>query len=378
MSIPRSHVQAQLEQRGGRPGETFAITCRHFGDPLHEVSGSRRHAGFFEHRFHRSLVMEGAGAKKALHGQVTQDLLGLRPGQGAYACHLDRKGGLVSDLVVLIETEERLRLLLPAENQALMQTKLRPVAMLADCSLHAPGEEPSRFLLSGPAAFSRLSQLTEGALRLAPYEHRSTELEGGLAVRVLGWPETGDPGLLIECDPGDASRLLDLVLGDEEIVLGGEEAWDIMRVEGGFPVWGRDLGPGRLPPEAGLEHAISYTKGCYIGQETMARIRTYGRVNRQLVSLRADVTIPAGAELFAGERAVGAVTSALAKSSAGHPLALAYVRRAHVEPGTSLELRAPVAGEGQESKLKVEVGPRVTHPRRYEALPSEQRGESPD
>jgi folate-binding protein YgfZ len=116
---------------------------------------------------------------------------------------------------------------------------------------------------------------------------------------------------------------------------------DALRIEAGIPKWGVDMDENTIPNEAGLEkRAISYDKGCYIGQETIARIKTYGHVNRQLVQLSVDGDQLAvrGEKILAGEREVGHVTSAAFSTRLGKPVALGYVRREFAETGTKLKI----------------------------------------
>ena len=121
----------------------------------------------------------------------------------------------------------------------------------------------------------------------------------------------------------------------------GQHAYEMCRLETGFPEYGVDIGPRHLPQEVQRdERAISFTKGCYIGQETVARIDALGHVNKLLVGLRFLATNelpPPGTELHSGDHAVGQVTSAAPSPRLASPLALGYVRRGHHAPGTSLD-----------------------------------------
>jgi folate-binding protein YgfZ len=122
------------------------------------------------------------------------------------------------------------------------------------------------------------------------------------------------------------------------------ETLEVLRVEAAVPKWGADMDENTIPNEAGLEaRAISYDKGCYIGQETVARIKTYGHVNRRLVQLAivspGSATVPVavvGSKIFEGEREVGHVTSAVRSLRLGKPVALGYVRREFASTGVKL------------------------------------------
>ena len=124
------------------------------------------------------------------------------------------------------------------------------------------------------------------------------------------------------------------------------EALETLRIEAAVPKWGADMDENTIPNEAGLERrAISYDKGCYIGQETIARIKTYGHVNRQLIQCAVQsVQVPErGTKIFAEEREVGQVTSAAYSARLGKPLALGYVRREFVKTGTELKINQQTA-----------------------------------
>jgi folate-binding protein YgfZ len=122
----------------------------------------------------------------------------------------------------------------------------------------------------------------------------------------------------------------------------GHQAWESLRIEAGWPAWGRDVDQSVLLPEIPIERWVSYTKGCYIGQEVVVRIRDRGHVNRHLRGLLIEgEAVPApGSPVLAGDAEVGRVTSAAWSFGLARPVALAFVRRAHAAPGTRLEVRA--------------------------------------
>jgi folate-binding protein YgfZ len=125
----------------------------------------------------------------------------------------------------------------------------------------------------------------------------------------------------------------------------GWDALELARIEAGIPRFLQDMDETNLPPETGLErNAISYTKGCYIGQEVIARIRTYGQVAKALRGLRfADelkLTPKKGDKLFLGEKEIGYVTSAIQSPSIGRIIGMGYIRREANKPGTELQLRS--------------------------------------
>jgi folate-binding protein YgfZ len=180
------------------------------------------------------------------------------------------------------------------------------------------------------------------------------------------WRREGWGDLYLACQPRLGTRGFDLFLpleaiaevsrGLEEAVRavgglsGGADAFEVARVESGIPRYGVDLDDSNLAPETGMEsRAICYTKGCYVGQEVIARIRTYGQVARQLKQLRLPEGLAAlpgrGERLFRNGREVGSVTSAVHSVRERSNLALGYVRREAALAGTELQLGTPEGGQ---------------------------------
>ena len=120
----------------------------------------------------------------------------------------------------------------------------------------------------------------------------------------------------------------------------GTMAFESLRIEAGWPVFGRDIDESNLPQEVGrTERAISFTKGCYLGQETVARIDALGHVNRHLVGLLIPSerdSLPPGAKISKGDKVLGQITSSAHSLALGHSIALGYVRRGSERPGTEL------------------------------------------
>lgn len=125
---------------------------------------------------------------------------------------------------------------------------------------------------------------------------------------------------------------------------GAPEAYELLRIKAGTPMYGRDIDETNLPQEVGRDAlAISYTKGCYLGQETVARIHALGHVNRLLVGMRFEGTaaVPSGARVFHGGQEAGKVTSAVMSPEGKGGFALAILRRGHAEPSTPIEVEGP-------------------------------------
>ena len=291
------------------------------------------------------LALTGSGAKEFLAGQVTNDTEALTPGAGCYAAFLTPKGKMLGDLRILDLGDE---LSLDTERVALQALfdMIRRFKIGYDVQLHKRTVECSLLSLIGPAAQataahtvagSTTSQGTgdhePGALTLPDAEHANVraEIDGTPVVFIRT-----DIGVDVICDASALETVREALLaaGAQPV---SEEATEIVRVEHGRPRYGIDLDNSVIPQEAGLnERAVSFTKGCYVGQETVARLHYKGKPNRHLRGLRLSAPAEPGAELRLGERTVGHLTSAVLSPVHG-PIGLALVRR-EAEPGASVSV----------------------------------------
>jgi folate-binding protein YgfZ len=276
-------------------------------------------AGLLDASERGKLALTGSGAKDFLQGQVTQDITALNAGEGAYAAFLTPKGKMLGDLRVLDTGAE---LLLDTERVALQPlfNMIRRYSLGYDVELHKRTLECGLLELIGPLADELV---TRAGVTLGPWEHDHAELLfGGVSARAI----RTDVGVDLMFASGDlgAVRAAALEAGAVEV---GTEAAECLRIERGRPRYGLDLDDLVIPQEAGLnERAVSFTKGCYVGQETVARLFYRGKPNRELRGLSSAEPLPVGTELKLGERVVGTITSAATSPRYG-AVALAIVRR---------------------------------------------------
>ncbi len=271
------------------------------------------------------LALTGGEAKEFMQGQVSNDIEGLEPGTGCYAAFLTPKGKMLGDLRVLDTGDE---LLLDCERVALQElfNMIRRFKLGRDVELHKRTVERGLLSLIGPRARD-----VAGDVPAEEHAHRAAEL-GGRPVRLIAT----DLGVDVLCAAEDLEAVRAALLG-AGAVAAGEDAAEIRRVETGRPRYGVDLDESVIPQEAGLnERAVSFTKGCYVGQETVARLFYRGKPNRHLRGLRLDGPVETGEPLVLGEREVGRLGSVVESPVHGW-IALAIVRR-EAEPGA--ELRA--------------------------------------
>jgi len=260
------------------------------------------------------LALTGAEAKSFLQGQVTNDVEALSPGQGCYAAFLTPKGKMLGDLRILDAGDE---ILLDTERVALQElfNMIRRFSIGFDVQLHKRTLECGLLSLLGPE-----SDAVAGGGGLGEPEHSHAALTlGGIEARAI----RTDLGIDLLCDAADVDGLR-AALG---VVALSEAVAECLRVERGRPRFGVDLDDTVIPQEAGLnERAVSFTKGCYVGQETVARLHYRGKPNRHLRGLRLSEVAPTGDELTYDGRTVGRLGSVAVSPRFG-PIGLALVRR---------------------------------------------------
>jgi folate-binding protein YgfZ len=280
------------------------------------------------------LALSGSGAVEFLNGQVTNELMTLQPGDGRYAAFLTPKGKMLGDLRILAVGERPdgppTELLLDTGRVALQALfdMIRRFKIGYEVELHKRTLERGLLSLIGPGAAALAAGDSAEIDHLPEAEHANAPVRiediACLAVRT-------DVGIDLICDAADTERLLE-VLRERGALPVSEQAAECLRVERGRPRYGVDLDDSVIPQEAGLnERAVSFTKGCYVGQETVARLHYKGKPNRHLRGLRLSAPASTGEELLLGERVVGHVGSAVLSPRLG-PIALALVRR-EAEPG---------------------------------------------
>ncbi len=271
------------------------------------------------------LALSGAEAKEFLHGQVTNDVESLVPGEGCYAAFLTHKGKMLGDLRILDAGDE---LLLDTERGTLQElfNMIRRFKLGRDVELHKRTLESGLLSLAGPDA-----RRVAGAGELPGREHAHRVAQiGGATVRLIAT----DLGVDVLCAAPDTEAVAAALIA-AGAVPATDAAFEVRRVETGRPRYGADLDDTVIPQEAGLNaRAVSFEKGCYVGQETVARLHFRGKPNRHLRGLRLSAPVAPGAPLRLGEREVGRLGSVVTSPRFG-PIALAIVRR-EAEPGATV------------------------------------------
>lgn len=268
----------------------------------------------------------------------------LDPGTGENTVLTTNKGRII-DWITLLHPGDRTVILTSSPCAEAVSAWIDRYTIVEDVTVEDVTPSTALIGVLGPAASAVVEHVLGPAAAGLPPLGCATVTWGAGAVLAARTSPLGVPGYDLMVDAADAPSLWDALAragaahGVQPI---GHEAMEALRVENGLPRWGAELGDAYNPLEAGLTGSVSWTKGCYIGQEVVARLWTYHKVQRFLVSLTfqgADDAHPApGAPLHVGEARAGALTSVAYSPGAGALLGLGYLRAAHATVGQSLEV----------------------------------------
>lgn len=332
-------LHAHLAARGAQHVDDRGVLLpRRYGDPSAEYDALRSGAAVIDLGYRAIVRAVGADRVSFLQGMLTNDVARLQPGEGCPTLLLTIQGRVTADARVAA-LEDALLLEIDVRVRDEMVAALEKLIIADDVELL--GCEPPLALvgLEGPDTERLLG------VRLPAYGHAITDV-GGVAARVQRASEIGGPGCVVHVVADRAADLWDALVRTGARPA-GMEALEGRRVEAGVPRIGLDMDGSTLALEVPVEDAISATKGCYLGQEVVARGTARGHVNRRLVGLRLDGGTPArGTPLVADGKSVGHLTSVAHAFGAGGLAALGFVRREHWDPGTVLQAgdaRATVA-----------------------------------
>jgi folate-binding protein YgfZ len=276
----------------------------------------RKGTGIVDRSSRGKLDVLGADAVEFLQGQVTNDVEALEPGDGCYAALLNPKGKILADMRVLMVSAEELWLdteesALDVLHSTLDRYKIGRRVELSDCSA-----ERAILSLIGPGSRA----VAEIGTQLTKHSFVRLEIDGVNALLVAT-----EPGLDAIVPRDGAERVLSTLIARGAISVGIEAA-EVVRIENGRPRYGLDMTDENLPGEVGLEQrAVSFTKGCYVGQEPVARMHYRGHPNRLLRGLLLSEPARPGEQVTSADKEVGKVTSVCVSPSLG-PIALAVLR----------------------------------------------------
>ena len=293
------------------------------------------------HRSWRALVrVTGEQRAPFLQGLLSSDVEAVAPGAGCRALLLDVKGHVVADLDLWID-DDAIHVGCDAAAVDTVITTLQKYVLGSPVVLESRQDEDAVLALVGPRADEVLRDVGAEPPGDGDLTHAVAEIDG-TTLRLARTPSFAGPGVEIHLSVGAVDDVSRLLKGADPapVPLGWEES-EALRIEAGLPRVGAELTAKEFPQEAGLDDAVSYEKGCYLGQETVARIHYRGQVNRLLRGLRFDEPVDPGARLTESGRGIGEVTSVAGSPRFGS-IGLGYVRREAapgMEAGVQLDSR---------------------------------------
>jgi folate-binding protein YgfZ len=338
-----------LHAHHARLGATFGSVAGrevvlHYGPlvagPVEEAAAMREGVGLVDVSAREVLSVSGPDRLSFLQGMVTNDVKGMSASSVLYAALLTAKGAMVADVRLVLREEDVLLLVEPGLAAPVL-AHLQRFLISEEAEVHTVSADFGQLSLVGPHGWALAKRVfglpgetapTAHALLGGLEHHAAQVLPSGLllpGVDVLVSKESLEPIFTALFDEGS----------DEGMRPAGFEALEVLRVERGVPRYGADMDERTIPLEANLERALHYQKGCYIGQEVIARATFRGHMNKRLVGLLLGEAQPAPrTELFLGEKKVGFLTTVVHSARLGQQVALGYVHRDALTPGTTLRL----------------------------------------
>ncbi len=318
-----------------------------FTHPAEEHQAVRTAAGLFDFSFRAKFSLAGRDASKFLHRIVSNDIKNVAGGQGTYAALLNPQGQILADLRVYAAQDRLL-----VDTDADLRTKAMEILRRYIIGDQVQVEPLETFALAfeGPKAAGLLEKTLHVDLpAMKEFEHFATNY-AGFPIRVVRISNTGEEGYEVWVGAKGMMGLWGAACGQAPsygMLPCGTEALESLRIEAGIPRYGSELGEDTLPLEANLMNALSFNKGCYIGQEIVERARSRGSVNWKLAGVSIESAQPpaSGEKLTLDGKEVGEVTSACVSPTLQKTIALAYLRKEHLEAGTRFQTASGEAAE---------------------------------
>jgi len=297
---------------------------------IEHYNAARNHVAVVRQHGMGLLKLTGPERQSWLQGMVTNEVEKLTPGQGCYAAHLNAQGRVVAQMIVLVTEDEELWLLVEKAATAKLAAVFDRLIIMEDVQVHDASNDYEVLGLLGPEADRVFEQWSGQPFPdKIPYRHQRI----GTARVCL--TDLGYEVIVPRDAAGEALRRLT----DAGAIEIDEDTWNVLRAEAGLPIYGVDVDETTTMPELG-PRGISYDKGCYIGQEVVARIKYIGHVNRRFVGfLCQGSSVPEARSLVQIQgKDVGYVTTSVFSPGLDKPIALGFVNRAAGEPGTAVML----------------------------------------
>ncbi len=323
------------------------ITPRDYGDVRVEYDAIRNTAAVIDLSLTAKLEVSGKNAVQFLNGLVTNDVKSLPPGTGVLAAFLNVQGKVVS-LCRFYQTGAHLLLEYDFTNRDVIFKNLSRFVLAGEFFVNDVSEMLGLLFVQGPNAAALLSALTAQTIEAEPEYRNYNSAIAGTNVLIASHSRCGATGFDVFV-PTAAKTAIRQTLLDRGAIPAGSEALEIARLEAAIPREGVDVTDANILLEAGYDKAVSFTKGCYLGQEIIARIHYRGQPARQLRSFVVDAAEPPikGTELWAADgKKVGEITSSTHSFALDRIIALGYVHRYYLAAGTAFTLQRDGAEQG--------------------------------
>ena len=341
----KSTLSAWLESQGVSLTDDRGVELPNaFTNPQDEYAAVCAKAGLIDLSFRTQVKFTGEDRSDFLQGMLSNDVKALRPGDGCPATLLTEQGRIVADLRVYAE-ESAIFLDIDARIKEKTIEALDRFIIADDVEIEDLSTHQVTLAVQGPVAAEVLAAAGLSSLPEQELQHRDATL-ADVQVRVVRSDQTGKGGYEFHVPGERASVVWQALARLDGLLPVGHTALNMLRVEAGIPWYGLDMDEDRIVLEVGLDRAISFNKGCYLGQEVVERASARGRMNRMLSGFllqnEAQAALPIrGDRLVKDDKQVGWLTSVTTSPTLGRPIALGYVRREHGEPGTRLRIDRP-------------------------------------
>ena len=312
----------------------------HFGGPVEEYRAVRHQVGILDLCNRGLLRFTGPDRVSFLQGMVSNDVKKLSPGEGMHAAVLEIQGKILADTRIFC-LQDSLLLDLWESLKDKIFTHIGRHLIADDVEINDMTGQYGMISLQGAKAMRFLKYLfPNGEIPATELAHRTLQL-GGAEVRITRSSHTGEDGYDLFIAMKELLSVVSYILEagkDYSLRWVGTQAQELLRIEAGIPRYGIDMNEENLLLETGLDQAVSFHKGCYLGQEVVERVRSRGHVNKRLVGLilEGDKAAERGSAIRAGEKEIGKVTSSILSPARKRPLALGYVHRDYLQPGTTV------------------------------------------
>jgi aminomethyltransferase len=324
--MTRTILSEHLATRGASLGEYGgAETASSFGDPQAEFAALRSASGVFDLGWRSKLAATGEDRVRWMNGMVTGNVRDLQPNRGAYSFLLNPQGHILGDLYIY-NRGETLLLDTDASQAARLREAFEKYIIMDDVEVTDISEKLTAIGLHGPQAAAILEKCGVNAGALQPLE-----------LRDVAWHDVGlslvrtaaNDAYELWLAPLNAARLWEaaVMAGATPV---GTEALEMLRIAAGIPRYGQDIRERDLPQETEQHQALDFTKGCYVGQEIVERIRSRGQVHRMFTGFRLEGAAAPGTKIQADGKDVGELTSVASlpqSNGTRQTIALGYVRR---------------------------------------------------